>query len=305
MELEAIRIFVKVAEQASFTRAAEQLGLSKGNVSARIAELESELGAQLFLRTTRSVRLTEDGEQLAPRARRLLAESEEVQSLFAGARGLRGKVRIDLPIRLARDFIIPRLPELLALHPQLELQVSATDRRVDLIRDGFDCVLRVGPLGDSGLTARKLGELAMINLASPGYLARYGTPRKLGDLRKHWLVNYSSSLNPAESEFEYRGKKGYQLLPMNCLVTVNNTDAYEAACLAGLGIIQSPRIGKNRQLAEGKLVEVLPDFTAAPLPVSLVHGAASARALSKRVRAVMTWLEQLLAPQLKASAREG
>src|SRR5688572_22541988 len=142
MDLQAVRIFVRVAELGSFTRAGEQLGLSKARASIRIQKLEAELGCRLLLRTTRAVRLTEDGEQFLPRAKRLVVDSDELSSMFQARSALRGRVRIDLPIRIARDHIIPRLPEFLATHPQVELLVSTTDRRVDLVREGFDCVLR-------------------------------------------------------------------------------------------------------------------------------------------------------------------
>src|SRR5688572_16037499 len=139
MDLQAVRIFVRVAELGSFTRAGEQLGLSKARASIRVQELEAELGCQLLLRTTRAVRLTEDGEQFLPRAKRLVLEADELSGMFQARSTLRGRVRIDLPIRFARDHVIPRLPELLSTHSQLELLVSTTDQRIDVVREGFDC----------------------------------------------------------------------------------------------------------------------------------------------------------------------
>ena len=295
MDLESLRIFVKVAELASFTRAAEQLGMPKSRVSLHVSSLESELGARLLQRTTRAVRPTADGEQLMARAAKLLLDADELTAMFQAARALRGRVRVDLPTVFARDVLIPRLPELLAAHPHLELLISTTDRRVELVREGFDCVLRIGPLADSGLHARRLGELRMINLASAAYIRKHGLPRRLEDLDAHTVVHYSPSLGDPPT-FEYREGERYLERPMRCVVTVNSADAYLAACVAGLGIIQVPRGGKLAQVEDGTLVEVLPDFTAQAMPVSLMH--AHGRNPPKRVRAVMTWIAQTLAPHL-------
>ena len=168
MDLEGVRVFVRVAELGSFTRASEQLGLSKARASIRVQELEAELGCRLFHRSTRAVRLTEDGEAFLGRAQRLVRDADELASMFQAPSNLRGRVRIDLPIQMARDHVVPRLPALLASHPQLELLVSTSDRRVDVLREGFDCVLRVGTLSDSGLVARRLGVLLDAEPREPG-----------------------------------------------------------------------------------------------------------------------------------------
>ncbi|MGE0788192.1 MAG: LysR family transcriptional regulator [Sandaracinaceae bacterium] len=295
MDLAALRIFVHVAELGSFTRASEHLGISKARASTRVAELEAALGSRLLHRSTRAVSLTEDGQQLLPRAKRILREADELSTMFQPQPALRGRVRLDLPIRFARDHIIPRLPELLAAHPQLELLVSTTDRRVDLVREGFDCVMRVGHLPDSALMARRLGVLSMVSCASPAYLRRFGTPTTLDDLQRHYVVGYSHSLGE-RPVFEYLEDGEDRDRPMRSLVTVNGTDAYMAACLAGLGIAQIPRLGVRASLASGELLEVLPDHTCAPLPVSLVR-AAGARA-RRPVRAVMSWIEQVVSRHL-------
>lgn len=296
MDLEAVRVFLKVAELTSFTQAGHHLGMPKARVSLRVQALEGELGTVLLHRTTRAVRLTPDGEQFVLRARRLVAEADELSSMFQAPSSLRGQVRVDLPINFARDLFIPRLPELLAAHPQLEILLSTTDRKVDLVREGFDVVLRVGALADSGLVARRLGMLPMINAASPAYLLKHGTPRTVDDLERHWVVHYSLAFGSDVPTFEYRDGDGYRERPMRSTVTVNSADSYRAACLAGLGIIQAPRAGMMAYLAEGTLVEVLPDATCAPMPVSILHG--PTRQVSKRVRAVMTWIAQVMAPRL-------
>jgi DNA-binding transcriptional LysR family regulator len=296
MELEAVRIFLKVAELGSFTRAGEQLRLSKTRVSIRVQELEAELGSRLLQRSTRAVRLTPDGEQFLVRARRFAQDADEIASMFQAPSMLRGLVRVDLPVNFARTLFIPRLPEFLAMHPQLEVAMSTTDRRVDLLREGFDCVLRVGALGDSSLVARRLGVLPLVNAASPGYLALHGTPRTLEDLSGHTVVHYSQTFGAETPSFEYRQNGGWAERPMRSVVSVNSADAYHAASVAGLGIIQAPRIGLVPFLASGALLEVLPDFPAAPLPVSLLH--AHPRNVPRRVRAMLTWLAQLIEPHL-------
>jgi DNA-binding transcriptional LysR family regulator len=296
LDLEALRIFVKVAELASFTRAAEHLGMPKARVSLRVQALESTLGVRLLQRTTRSVRLTADGEQLLPRARRLVLDAEEVGALFQAERALRGVVRLDLPGALARDTVIPRLPEFLAVHPQLELRLSATDRRVEVAREGFDLVLRVGALAPSNLTALRLGVLSLVNCASPGYVRKFGLPRAIAELDHHMVVHYDPSLGGSPPTFEYRDGEGYSERLMRSVITVNSSDAYRAACFAGLGIIQVPRLGVRADLESGALVELLPEHPAEPMHVSLVHG--HGRGVPRRVRAVMTWLASVVTPRL-------
>lgn len=297
MEIEAIRMFVKVAELASFTRAAEHLGLSKARVSTAVRQLESVVGSRLLQRSTRAVRLTSDGEQFLGRARQLLDDADELSSMFQAPSTLRGRVRVDLPQSLARSLFIPRLPELYAAHPHLEVLLSTTDRRVDVIREGFDCVLRVGKLDDSPLVARRLGEVPMMNCASPAYLKKHGTPRTLDDLDQHLVVHYSTRFGTDAPGFEYRDGHVWRERPMRSVITVNSTDSYQAACLAGLGIIQAPRMGCLERVAAGDLVEILPQHTCAPLPVSLVH--AHGRQVPRHVRIVMSWIGQLLKQQLE------
>src|SRR5262249_20753992 len=157
-------------------RAAEQLGMPKSRASLRVRALEEELGTHLFQRTTRVVRLTPDGEQMLARARRLVLEADELEAMFHAPSPLRGRVPVALSVGMARDGVIPRLTELLTAHPNLQLLLGTSDRRVDVVREGFDCVLRIGALADSGLVAKRLGVLRMANYASAGYLRKYGVP---------------------------------------------------------------------------------------------------------------------------------
>jgi DNA-binding transcriptional LysR family regulator len=296
MDVDALRIFVKVAELANFTRAAEHMGLSKARISTAVQSLESQVGSRLLQRSTRVVLLTSDGEQFLARARQLLSDADELSSMFRTPSMLRGRVRVDAPQNFARSVLIPELPGLLALYPNLEVQLSTTDRRVDVIREGFDCVLRIGKLSEPGLVARRLGEMPMMNCASPGYLKKYGTPRSLDDLDGHLIVHYSLRFGADTPGFEYRDGAVYVERPMRSVVTVNSSDSYEAACLAGLGIIQAPRLGLLPSVLMGNLVEILPQYTCEPMPVSLIHS--HGHRVPQHVRAVMNWIADLLKAKL-------
>ncbi|MCU7375517.1 LysR family transcriptional regulator [Paucibacter sp. O1-1] len=299
--IERMQIFHRVAELASFTQAAESLGLPKATASTAVQQLEAQLGVRLLHRTTRRVQLTQDGQAFYERSKDVLADVEELESMFQlqGAKGLSGRVRLDMTTGMARDLVIPRLPELLDRHPGLEIEFSSTERRVDLVREGFDCVLRVGAVLDNSLVARPLGLLRMANCASPAYLQAHGVPRTPADLAGHRLVHYVNTLGAKSSGFEYLQDGRAQQLAMAGAVTVNNADAYQAACLAGLGLIQVPVLVMTELLASGRLVEVMPDYPAPPMPLNMVY--ANRRHLSTRVRVVMDWLAEILGPHLQAA----
>ncbi len=287
--LDAMQIFVRVAELASFTRAAESLGLPKASISTQVQQLESLLGTRLLHRTTRRVQLTLDGQIFYERSKDLLADVDELEGLFQqGATNLTGRLRIDMPSAMAKNRILPRLPEFLAQHPQLQLEISSTDRRVDLIREGFDCVIRVGKLTDSSLIARRLGTLELLNYASPAYLERFGVPQSLDDLSRHHLVHYTPTLGAKSGGFEFVQNNEHKTIAMQGNITVNNSDAYQAACLAGFGIAQIPRIGAQEYVAQGRLVELLTNHRAEPMPVSLLYP--NRRNLVRRVQVFMDWV---------------
>ncbi|WP_158782673.1 LysR substrate-binding domain-containing protein [Pantoea sp. BAV 3049] len=297
--LDALVIFSRVAEMASFTRAAESMGTQKGRVSAVIRELEREVGVALLHRTTRSVQLTEDGRVFYSRARDLLAEAQELQSMFADKDAqLRGKLRVDMPTELARSVVVPALPQLLSAHPELELELSSTDRRVDLVQEGFDCVIRLGPVIDETLIARPLGHLRMINVASPDYLERYGVPHTIDDLinQGHQMVHYTRTFGSRLAGWEYPDGDGYSSLPLPGVMQVNSVQTYHEAGLAGVGLIQAGYSSLRHHLERGALVEILPGLRPAPLAASLV--VAHRRNLSQRVRTFITWIETTLEPWL-------
>ncbi|ADU11805.1 LysR family transcriptional regulator [Asticcacaulis excentricus] len=291
LRLDALRIFTRVAELSSFSQASETLGLPKATVSTAVQTLEAHLGTQLLYRTTRRVQLTHDGQLFYERAKDLLADADDLSGLFQ-TRSVSGRIRVDMPIPVAQSLVIPNLPLLLERHPDLRVELSSTDRIVDIVREGFDCVIRVGTLSDTGLTVRALGKLSMGNFASPEYLARWGTPRTLEDLKGHRLIHYVTQMGARPDGFDYSDGTQWQTMAMEGVVTVNNSEAYRHAALAGLGIVQAPRVGMTEHVAQGRLIEILPAYVADALPVSLIYP--QRRHLARRVRVFIDWVATLM-----------
>ncbi|MDR6604800.1 DNA-binding transcriptional LysR family regulator [Achromobacter deleyi] len=294
------RVFAQVADMGSFIKAANALEVPRASVSAAIQQLETQLGVRLLHRTTRQVRLTADGEQLLERVRPLLAEVEDIDQLFhAGQRQVSGRLSIDAPSRVARRLIAPALPGLLRRHPRLELVLSSTDRAIDLVQEGVDCAVRIGALDDSSLVVRPLGHIALINCASPDYLREQGEPRLPDDLSEgHWSVGYASPKTGRELPWEYLAESGAgQLARVPARVVVNNAENYIACCLAGLGLIQIPRFDVQHLLDAGKLIEVMPGWRPAPMPVSLLYP--HRRQRSRRLAVFHDWFAALMQPHLE------
>lgn len=292
-KIHAMQLFIRVAELESFSRAADTLGLPKGSVSRQIQALENLLGTQLLHRTTRRVSLTQDGMVYYERAKDLLANLDELDGLFqSDPKSISGRLRVDMPVGVARNLVIPKLPSFLQQYPGIELELSSSDRLVDVIREGFDCVVRVGTLKDSGLIARTLGKLSIINCASPDYLARFGYPENLDDLASHAVIHYAVNLGTRPQGFEFFNGDATLWVKTGGILTVNSTETYHAACLAGLGIIQVPRVGVREALRAKKMVEILPQYRAEPMPVSLIYP--HRRNLSRRVHLFMEWLTGIM-----------
>lgn len=292
-KLQALQIFIRVVQLGSFTKAGASLGLSKTHVSNVVQQLEQHLSCRLLHRTTRSVSLTPDGQLCYDRSLVLLDEYHELESLFQQqTQQISGVLRLDMSTGIARYVLMPHLPDFLQQYPNIKLELSSTDRKVDLVAEGFDCVIRVGSVDDEGLVARRLAELPMRNLASPAYIARSGMPQTLADLSQHHLVHYVSVLGQQNSVFEYTEHGLHKTLAMRGAVTVNNADAYNAACLAGLGIIQAPVIGVTAHLDGGTLLDILPQYRCAPMPVWLLYP--HRRHVSRRLQVFMSWFEQQL-----------
>jgi len=293
------RVFTQVAEMGSFIKAAHALEVPRASVSAAIQQLETQMGARLLHRTTRQVRLTADGERLLARIRPLLAEVESIDQLFQlSERQISGRLNVDVPSRIARRLVAPALPGLLRRHPRLQLALGSTDRAIDLIHEGVDCAVRIGVLRDSSLVVRPLGHIALINCASPAYLQEHGEPRLPKDLiNGHWAVGYASPSTGRELPWEYIGPDGLEhTMALSSRVIANNAESYIACCLAGLGLIQIPRFDVQHLLDAGTLVEVMPDYRAASMPVSLLYP--HRRQRSRRLAVFLEWFESLMRPYL-------
>lgn len=296
--LQQYRIFIQIAEMESFIKAAHALAIPRASVSAAVQGLEADLGARLFHRTTRRVQLSADGAQLLERVRLLLADAEDIDSLFeTHRRGVSGRLIVDVPSRIARRVIAPSLPSFLRRYPRLHLGLGSTDRAVDLIHDGVDCAVRVGSLHDSSLVVRPLGRIALINCASPGYLRKRGTPVHVQDLtKKHIAVGYASPTTGQELPWEYVADGVARTLSVASRVTVNNAESYIACCLEGVGLIQVPRFDVQHLIDSGRLVEVMPELRASPMPISVLYP--HRRQRSRRLDAFIEWFEQLIRPHL-------
>lgn len=291
--IDLFRIFARVVECGSFTRAANALDVPRSSVSAAVRDLECRVGARLLHRTTRRVSPTQDGIAFYERCIRVIAEVDETESLFReSAVSPSGKIRLDVPGRIGRMIIAPALPEFLERYPDIDIDLGVTDRAVDLIAANLDCVLRVGPLGDSGLIARRLGELPLINAASPAYLARYGIPRHPSELATHQAVNYASPSTGRLEPWEWIEGGKRHAMPLRSRITVNSAEVYIACCLAGLGLIQIPAYDVKRHLDAGLLIEVMPDHRAESMPMTLLYP--HRQHLSRRLQVFADWLVSLL-----------
>jgi len=283
---EAMRLFVRIVERRSFTQAAADLDLPRSTATEAVQQLEARLGARLLQRTTRQVSPTLDGEAYYRRCLRLLDDLDDAESAFR-QRTPRGLLRVDVQGALARRFVLPGLPDFLAAYPGLKIQLTEGDRLVDLVREGVDCVLRMGDLADSAMVARRVALLPEVTCAAPAYLARFGTPHAPDDLAGHRMVGFlqAASGRPYPLEVTEGGK--VRAVPVAADVTVNSAENTVALGLLGLGLIQVPRYRVEDCLADGRLVEVLADYPPTPTPVSLLYP--RSRQLSPRVRVFIDW----------------
>jgi DNA-binding transcriptional LysR family regulator len=285
---DAMRVFARVAERRSFTLAAEDLGLPRSTLSDVVKQLEKRLGVRLLQRTTRHVSPTLDGEVYYQRCLSILADVEDAEGAFAGAKP-KGLLRLDVQGTLARHWVLPRLPEFFRNYPDIEIRMSEGDRFVDLIREGIDCVLRVGVPQDSDMIARRVAMLEEVTLASPSYIEAHGMPNHPSELNQgHRMVGFHSSATGGvlPLEFTIDGKVSTLTLPL--MMSVNGADSYYAAAQLGFGLIQAPRYRAEAALEAGEMVEVLADYPPTPTPVSLLYP--RNRQLSPRVRVFIDWL---------------
>ena len=284
---DAMRVFTRVVERRSFTLAADDLGLPRSTVTDAVKQLEARLGVRLLERTTRQVNPTLDGEAYHRRCLSLIADVEEAEAAFGGAKP-KGLLRVDVHGTLARHFVMPRLPDFLAEYPGIELYMSEGDRLVDVIREGIDCVLRVGDLQDSDMIARRVAMLEEITCAAPAYIDRFGQPADVDALDGHIMVGFHSSASGALLPLEFVLDRSVRKVALHTTVSVNGAESLVAAARLGLGLIQVPRYHVEADLKRGTLVAVLQDCPPSPTPVSLLYP--RNRQLSPRVRVFIDWL---------------
>lgn len=290
--LQPLIAFAETAKHGNFAAAARELGSPPSTLAKAVARLEETLGVKLFHRTTRQVNLTPDGERLFERCQRVLSELEDLEAEAAGT-GARpsGTLRVDVPITYGKRFVLPRLAALVREHPGLQLDLRLNDGYVDLVRDGIDLALRVGRLQDSTLVARRVDRQAMVLCASPGYLAEHGTPRRLDELERHVAVVFRLPSSGRNRPWQFRQRGEAIELQPGSRVRLNDGEAIVAALSLGLGLGQLPDYMVEDELADGRLVEVLPSLRPEALPVSLVWP--SGRLLPARVRVAIEALSDL------------
>ncbi|MDY0743766.1 LysR substrate-binding domain-containing protein [Paucibacter sp. R3-3] len=307
-QLLALRVFVRIAETGAFSRAADSMNIPRPTVTKLVQDLERHLGAKLLQRTTRRVSVTPEGAAYYERATRLIAELEDMDESTMQARAQpRGRIRVDIGSVLANMILLPALPGFRARYPELQVDLGVSDRPLDLIGEGVDCVIRGGELADTSLVARRIAELDWVTCASPVYLGARGTPKhpldllpgepKPGDKARvpgHAIAGYFSSLTGRAFPLEFHKAGERLLVPGQSDVAVNESTAHLSTLLAGLGIGQTFKFAVAPHLASGRLRTVLDDWTRPRHPLHLVYP--SNRHLSAKVRAFADWVAEVFAP---------
>ena len=291
-----MRAFARVIEAGNFARAAASLDLPRPTVTKLIQTLEAHLRTKLLNRTTRRVTVTTDGAAYYERVVRLLADLEELNgSIQVSQSSPRGRLRIDVSAALALLVIIPALADFHARYPEIQIDLGVTDRRVDLIGENVDCVIRAGDLADQSLIARRIGDLHFITCAAPSYLQRYGEPRHPTDLEtgEHHVVSYFSTESGRTMPLTFAANGEEHEILGRYIVALNDGNAYLAAALNGLGVVQAPVFMAQQHLDAGALRPVLVDWGTEPVPVYVVYP--PNRHLSNKLRVFVDWIAELFA----------
>jgi DNA-binding transcriptional LysR family regulator len=282
-QLLAMRVFRRVAERGSFARAADELELSRPAASAHVAALEKHLGTRLLNRTTRRVSLTAEGNEFLARCRRILDELHDAEESLRGTRTRpQGKLRVDVPVTFGHYLLVPALPEFARRYPQIELDVRLNDRVVDLVAESVDVALRVGPIRQSGLVARRVTQVNLVTCASPAYLAEHGEPRTPDDLREHRLLGIAQA-SGAPPEWSFAAPYTPKRLRLKFAMLFNTAESPVMSAAAGLGITHIADLVIAEYVARGELKLVLEDFIVPGPPISLVYPSAGHQSAKVRV----------------------
>jgi len=275
-----MRVIVTVAQEGSFAAAGRRLALSPPAVTRAVAALEARLGARLFVRTTRAVRLTEVGVRYLADAKRILAELAEAEATAAGAEAEpRGTLSVTAPSMFGRRHVAPHVLAFVARHPAANVRALFVDRIVDLVEEGIDVAVRIAHLPDSTLTAVRVGSVRRVVSASPAYLAAHGHPHTPADLAGHVAVVFAPSMAIGPWGFA----AGPPVAPPPARLVASTADVAIAAALAGVGITRTLSYQVREEIADGRLVRLLADHEPEPLPVHVVFP--QGRTASARVRA--------------------
>lgn len=289
--LQQFQIFLEVAKHESFSETASRLNLPRSTVTAAIQQLETFYKIRLFHRTTRKVSLTQDGKRVLPDCQNLLMDYQLIEQLIqTHHQDYHGILKVDMPGRLVHHVVIPALNSFFEQYPHIQIQLNSSDQLTNLVEQSVDCVVRAGVLQDSSLIARPIGQLHMINCASPAYLQKFGEPKTLDDLHTqgHMMVNYAQGVGVEQGVF-YVGEKQIKL---DAKLSVNSTEAYIQAARSGLGIIQIPYYDVCQDLKDGDLVQILSDFICADLPLTLLYP--NRQYIPKRLDVFMSWIMPVL-----------
>ena len=301
-QLSAMRAFVRVVDAGTFTRAAQLLGLPKPRVSKQVQMLELHLRTKLLNRTTRKVSTTADGAAYYERAVRILADMDELEgSMTPSQASPKGRLRIDVSASIAMLCIVPALPDFHARFPDIQLDIGASDRPVDLTGESVDCVIRAGTINDQSLVARRLGTMAFVTCATPSYLERHGAPQHPRDLEQgHTMVGYFNGSSPRAYPMTFvRGGERLEVRG-RVMTAVNESNVYVAAGLAGLGIIMAPTFMVDRHIESGALLPVLAGWDAEPVPLYIAY--APHRHLSNKLRVFVAWVAEQFADCAESAA---
>jgi DNA-binding transcriptional LysR family regulator len=287
LKLDALATFVAVVETGSLSGAARRLGMSSSVVSERLKELERALGATLVRRTTRNVAITEEGRSFAERARRIVHEVAEASAEMVERRGeLAGPLRVAAPVSFGALHLGPALYGFLVRHPKIELTLDLDDRLVNMVGDGYDAIVRHGPMVDEQVIVKRLAVSRRVLIASPAYLRSRGTPATVDDLKTHRGIVYS---NRGASDWRFRvGRKLVSVRPTSVALRVNNGILIRDAAAAGLGIGLLPRFFIAAELASKRLAIV--DVGAEPEGAILYVAYPRDRRDSAKIRALIEWL---------------
>ncbi|QDE37831.1 LysR family transcriptional regulator [Luteibacter pinisoli] len=291
-DFSAISVFVRVVEAKSFSAAATHLEMTPSGVSRAISRLEESLGARLFFRSTRSLRLTDDGGAFYARCKEILADLSEATEALGYARTKpAGKLRVAASSAVGRAALIPNLAEFEARFPDIRLELTMCDFPFDLNEEGFDCAIRMGELADSSLIARKIGHFSNVLCASPAYLARHGKPVAIDDLKSHRTVNFVHPSTGKPYQWQFDSPSGRVAVDVDAHMLINDGESVIQAAIAGLGIIQAPHCLAACALSKGLLEIIMTDTISTGSNLWIVYP--QKRHLSARVQAFIEWTSEL------------